>query len=59
MQGAPRRNGAEVVDFHGILTRVTSEWKSTVILNHSTPTQMLTYMGRMADDVTKAYGNAI
>lgn len=30
-----------------------------VILNHSTPTQTLTYMGRMADDVTKAYGNAI
>jgi len=30
-----------------------------MILNHSTPTQMLTYMGRMADDVTKAYGNAI
>ena len=29
------------------------------ILNHSTPTQTLTYMGRMADDVTKAYGNAI
>jgi integrase len=30
-----------------------------VILNHSSPTQTLTYMGRMADDVTKAYGNAI
>lgn len=30
-----------------------------VILNHSTPTQTLTYMGRMADDVTRAYGNSI
>lgn len=30
-----------------------------VILNHSPPAQTLTYMGRMADDVTAAYGNAI
>jgi hypothetical protein len=37
----------------------TSITTPMVILNHSTPTQTLTYMGRMADDVTKAYGNAI